>query len=266
MSDQAKTVGHEPQIELLNASIARGPVASEEDATLRQISWSVCAGDFWVVGAPPGAGKTGLLTTAAGLQRPVAGELVLFGYPTRGATEHDLRQHRRRIGLLLEGGGRVFDELTVAENVSLPICYHTNCRADEAQEMVRPFLAATGLERAASRLPVSLHRNLRTRVALARALALKPEVILIDNPLGGLDPRQSRWWLEFLCSLSKGHELLEGKPVSIAVTTEDLRPWLEFGSRFAVVKQKHWLELGPKEAVENTKDEFVREMLGLYEA
>ena len=92
------------------------------------------------------------------------------------------------------------------------------------------------------------------------------EVLLIDNPLGGLDPRQSRWWLEFLCSLSKGHELLGGKPVSIAVTTEDLRPWLEFGSRFAVVKQKRWLELGPKEAVENTKDEFVREMLGLYDA
>ncbi|HYE33287.1 MAG TPA: ATP-binding cassette domain-containing protein [Methylomirabilota bacterium] len=264
MSASTDYKGPQPQIELLNAEIPRTDVRAEEEPTVRQVNWTMCNGDFWVIAAPPGAGKTDLLTTAAGLQRPAEGELILFGYPTRGATEKDLLPHRRRIGLVLEAGGRLFNELTVAENVTLPICYHSNCRPDSASEQAARYLEPAGLLPHADAFPTEIHRNLRPRIALARALALEPEVLLLDNPLAGLDPRQARWWLEFLSALVKGHSSFNRRRISVAVTTDDLRPWLEFGGRFALLKQRRWVELGSRADVERSEDQFVKEMLGTY--
>ena len=89
--------------------------------------------------------------------------------------------------------------------------------------------------------------------SLARALALKPEVLLIDNPLGGVDPRQGRWWLDFLCQLKES--------ATIVVATDDLRAWLDVGDQFAILKERHLEIIGDREKIRQSQDALVRELL-----
>ena len=103
---------------------------------LQGVDWTVLPGEYWVIGGRHGTGKTDLLLTAAGLHRPTAGVLRLFGRDVTGLSEGELLQQRTRVGIVFKGGGRMFNELTVAENVALPVCYHRNCTPEEAQEEV----------------------------------------------------------------------------------------------------------------------------------
>ncbi len=99
---------------------------------------------------------------------------------------------RLRLGLVFEGG-HLFNHLTVLENVALPLRYHRNLSLAEATGAVGELMASLELEPWADRLPGTLGRGWQKRTGLARALALKPEVLLVDNPLAGLDPRQAGW-------------------------------------------------------------------------
>ena len=87
--------------------------------------WTVAAGDYWVVGGLPGTGKSDLLATAAGLQRPLRGTHLLFGEDLARLDEPALIQKRLRVGLVFENGGRLFNRLTVAENLALPFAIIT---------------------------------------------------------------------------------------------------------------------------------------------
>jgi energy-coupling factor transporter ATP-binding protein EcfA2 len=78
------------------------------------------------------------------------------------------------------------------------------------------------------------------RVALGRALALQPEVLLLDNPVAGLDPSHLRWWQEFLGVLSAGHPVTAGRPMTLVVTADEARPWLGRGRHFAEVRGRVW--------------------------
>ena len=85
--------------------------------------------------------------------------------------------------------------------------------------------------------------------------------MLLDNPLAGLDPRQAVWWLEFLAALARGHEWMQARPLTLGVSCEDLRPWLEHGTQFAVIKEARWLALGGKADVARSGEPLVRELL-----
>lgn len=227
---------------MINVTVASAQ--SSGRCPVEGIDWRVAAGDYWVVGGLPGSGKSDLLATAAGLQRPLSGTLRLFGDDLSKLNEDELLAERLRIGLVFENGGRLFSHLTMAENIALPLRYHSNGSDDEVQQCVKAILALTGLTDEAERLPAQTTRAWRQRGGLARALALQPEILLLDNPLGNLDLRHTRWWLDFLARLGTGHEFMNGKAVTLIITTEDPRPWLEQGRQFALLKNRTWLPLG----------------------
>ena len=132
-----------PVIELVNVSVGAG--GRPNSATLEGINWRISAGDYWVVGGLPGSGKSDLLATLAGLYRPLSGTSKLFGRDVAELSEDDFRAARLRIGLVFEGGGRLFNQLSVAENVALPLRYHRSQPGVEAGERVKAILDATGL-------------------------------------------------------------------------------------------------------------------------
>jgi ABC-type transporter Mla maintaining outer membrane lipid asymmetry ATPase subunit MlaF len=128
---------------------------------------------------------------------------------------------------------------------------------------VRRMLELTELESRADSTPGTIARNWQKRVGLARALMLRPEVLLLDNPLGGLDLRHRGWWLHFLGRLSKGHEWMSGRPTTLVVTADDLRPWRDCARQFAVLKNKRLVVLGSWGQLEAAGDELVRELLAV---
>ncbi len=244
-----------PCIQLSNATVG-GSGLFQDSARIEQVTWSVHAGEFWVIGARPSVGKTDLLVTAAGLQKPIAGEHQLFGSRLEELSEEEREASRLRIGVVFENGGRLFNDLTVAENLALPVCYHRNCSAEEASTEVAAVLETTGLKRVAQFKPTEVSRSLHQRIALARALILKPEVLLIDNPLFNSDPFQTNWWLDFIPNLAVTHPNL-----TLVITTTDFRPWLEHGRQFAIIHRQQWLVLGDRHQVKQSDHPLVQTML-----
>ncbi|MEY3547541.1 MAG: hypothetical protein RLZZ313_1903 [Verrucomicrobiota bacterium] len=156
---------------------------------------------------------------------------------------------RRRLGLVFDGSGRLFSALSVAENILLPWCYHQNRSHDEALREFEPLIGYLQLESILSRKPATLSRSWSRRVALARSLVLEPSLLLLDNPLAGLDAVHLRWWRGFLAEALAGHPLLGGQPLTIVTTADAVRPYVGLDPRFALVASGHWRILSNIEAV-----------------
>ena len=233
---------------MVDASIS--PAQSGRAAEVENVHWRIHPETFWVVGGVFGSGRSDLMATAAGLQRPARGVVKIFGDETCAIGEEMLVEHRRRIGLVFSNGGRLFNRLTIAENIALPIRYHRNWTEAEAEEPVRAILELTELLPFATQTPGMLSPNWQQRAALARALILQPEVLLLDKPLLGLDFRHQRWTLDFLSRLSAGGALYDGKKVTIVATTDNLQAWRAVGQQFALLKGKRWKELGGRAGLE----------------
>jgi len=161
-----------PVIELANVSVAAG--GRPDSASLEGVNWHISAGDFWVIGGLPGSGKSDLLATLVGLYRPLGGTLKLFGSDVAELSEEDFIAARLRIGLVFEGGGRLFNQLSVAENMALPLRYHRAQPSVEVGERVKAILDATELTPWAKSTAGRINLARRQRVALARALAMSP--------------------------------------------------------------------------------------------
>lgn len=245
----------EPVIELVQADIPRSD-ASTLVPVVRHVDWQIQRGSFWAVGAFAGAGKTDLLLTTAGLQRPLSGDLMLFGKRVADMREEELVANRLKVAMVF-GNGRLFSHLTVAENIALPLDYHG---LRQSQEQVNRALEQAGLMEYASRLPRQIPRALHQRVALARAMALSPEVLLVDNPLVGVDQRNARWWIDFLCAAHAGDPKI-GRQLTLVIATDDLRPWLDTAQEFGVVTDRRFERIGGREQVKNASETIVRDLL-----
>jgi ABC-type transporter Mla maintaining outer membrane lipid asymmetry ATPase subunit MlaF len=166
---------------------------------------------------------------------------------------------RLRLGLVF-AGGQLLNHLTVRENVALPLCYHRNLGKSEAEPSVNTLLEAMELAPWADSTPGALGRNWQQRVGLARALMLQPEVLLVDNPLGLLDLRHTSWWLGFLEQLSKGHPLIGGRPITLVVTTADLRPWKSRAQQFAILRNRQFSVFGALAQLEAANEQLLQEL------
>jgi ABC-type transporter Mla maintaining outer membrane lipid asymmetry ATPase subunit MlaF len=245
-----------PAIEMRNATV--GAMRDLGIAVVENVEWSVAPGDFWAIGGLQGAGKSEFLMMTAGLMAPAQGT-YLFSGEEMPIFEEDRLSERLRIGFVFDGG-QVFNHLTISQNVALPLRYHRNLNKAEAAPEVQRMLELTELAEWADSTPGALGRNWQKRVGLARALMLRPELLLLDNPLAGLDLRHRAWWLNFLEQLSKGHESMSGRPVTIVATADDLRPWRKRAHQFAYLKDKRFVVVGSWEQVAALKDEEVQEL------
>jgi ABC-type transporter Mla maintaining outer membrane lipid asymmetry ATPase subunit MlaF len=244
-------------IEMRDANVAT--MRDDSHIVLEGVNWSVSAGDFWVVGGQQYSGKSDLLMLAAGLMGPAAGISRVFGIATQDFGE-DYLAERLRIGFVFQGG-QLFNRLTVAENVALPLRYQTNLSRAETAGVVGGLLEMLELTALADVTPGTISLNWRLRVALARALVLKPELLLLDNPFTGLGVRHWQWLLRFLEQLWRGHDWLAGRPMTLVATTDDLRSWESPARKFAFLHEKTFVRLGSWDEIVTNKHPAVRELL-----
>ena len=139
-------------------------------------------------------------------------------------------------------------------------------RSGAAAREVQSLLELMELTPLADVTPANVATNWRQRAALARALILKPEVLLLDNPLSGLGGRHLQWWLRLLDLLWHGHEWSGGRPMTMVVTTDDLSRlagWQNADRKFALLRDKKFIPLGSWRAVEAGNDPVVKELLAV---
>jgi ABC-type transporter Mla maintaining outer membrane lipid asymmetry ATPase subunit MlaF len=246
-------------IEMRGAAV--GSMRDQETTVVEGVEWKVAAGDFWVIGGLQGAGKSDFLMMTGGLMAPTEGCYYFFG-EEMPIFEEDRLPERLRLGLVFDGG-QLFNHLTISENVGLPMRYHRNLSKAQADAEVQQMLEFTELAPWADSTPGALGRNWQKRAGLARALMLRPEVLLLDNPLAGLDLRHRGWWLNCLGQLSQGHAWMNQRPITLVATADDLRPWRKQARQFAVLKDKQFTVLGSWDRVEASRDERIQELVAI---
>jgi cell division transport system ATP-binding protein len=247
-----------PFIEMIDAAIAS--LQTNAEVEVEGINWRLSPETFWAIGGWFGSGKSDFLSTAAGLQRPEKGMVKIFGHETFTLKEEILVEHRRRIGVVFSDGGRLFNRLTVAENVALPLRYHQNWVEADVENAVREVLQLTEMISFAHKIPSTFSPNWQQRAALARALILKPEILLLDKPLLGMDARHQRWWLDFLAKLSEGSAFYGGKPITIVATTDNFQPWKDVARQFAMLKKNRWQEIGGRAELDASGETLLNEI------
>ncbi len=237
-------------------------IASLRDAAftvVADVDWTVLPGEFWVVAGQQHSGKSDLLMHAAGLMTPARGSCNVFGCDTKNFGEAQIAE-RLRIGFVFSGG-KLFNQLTLAENIALPLRYQKNLSEVETDSKVQTFLELFELTPFANAAPSSVAVNWRQRAALARALILQPELLLLDNPLAGLGGRHRQWLLDFLNQLWTGHPAFGGLKMTIVVTADDLRPWRNPQRKFAVLDEKIFSIVGSWSNLAESREHIVKELL-----
>ncbi len=161
--------------------------AFDDHVVLRDISFSVPKASMSILLGASGTGKSVVLKLMLGLLRPDAGAILVNGLRVDGMAEHDLLRMRGDIGMLFQENA-LFDSLTVAENVGYRLYEETDLPADQVRSRVAEVLGFVGLGEYIDRMPSALSGGQRRRVAIARAMAAKPKLLLFDDPTTGLDP------------------------------------------------------------------------------
>lgn len=200
-----------------------------------------------------GSGKSVLLNTIIGLKAPDAGTVRVLGYDVQTSTQKRWSRVERRWGVLFQNGA-LFSNLTVKENVSAPMFEHTRLSAREVSELADLKIALVGLRAdAASLKPAELSGGMRKRVALARALALDPELLFLDEPTAGLDPIGAAAFDELIRDLSESLEL------TLFMITHDLDTLYAVTDRVAVIADKHVVATAPLAELERSEHPWIRE-------
>ena len=209
------------------------------DAVVHEdVSLSVRPGEIFALVGGSGSGKSTLLREIILLQAPVSGSIRVFGQEVVGLTDEEALPLRRRWGVMFERGA-LFSSLTVAENVGMVLHEHTPLGQRLIDEIAALKIALTGLPAdAAPKYPSELSGGMRKRAALARALALDPELLLLDEPTAGLDPLSASGIDELV------HQLRDALGLTIMMVTHDLDLMWRAADRVAVLGEGRILGMG----------------------
>ena len=221
------------------------------------VSFDLGRGESLAILGASGSGKTTLLRLVLALMEPDEGEIWVGGYPLSRCSFEDILSLRRDIGMVFQGSA-LFDSMTVLENVAFPLREYTELPEDEIRERVHETLRIVDLdpEQVEHQLPAELSGGMQKRVAIARAIAPRPDLLLFDEPTGGLDPITTRTINELIVKLR------EELGVSAIVVTHDIRSALETSDRVALLHEGRLVFIGTPDEMKESKDDYVQEFVG----
>ena len=218
------------------------------------VDFDIVKGECLVILGRSGTGKSVTLRQLNGLEKPDAGSIVFDGTDLTRLEERELFPFRRRIAMLFQGGA-LFDSMNVMENVAFPLREHTEMSEKEIRETVRHKLSLVGLKDVETKAPSDLSGGMKKRVALARSLALEPEVVLFDEPTTGLDPITSATIGKLINSIQ------EGTGVTSVVVTHDIPLARRVGDRIALIADGKFRFIGNWEEAERSEDSTLADFL-----
>jgi phospholipid/cholesterol/gamma-HCH transport system ATP-binding protein len=216
---------HNPAIRVKRLSKSFGA-----QRVLRDIDLEVAQGETLTVLGRSGTGKSVMLKLLIGLQKPDRGEIEINGEEITTMPLDDLNRVRKSMGFLFQNAA-LYDSLTVEENVAFPLHRHTTIKEDERHDRVAKLLDRVGMQEAGDKLPADLSGGMKKRVGLARALALDPTIMLLDEPTAGLDPITASEINELI------RELQRENHVASIVVTHDMRSVEKVADRVAMLKE-----------------------------
>ena len=220
---------------------------------LDKVSFEIERGLSFCILGRSGTGKSVTLKLIDGLIKPNEGTISVEGQPITNLGSRELVPIRKKMGFLFQSGA-LFDSITVGENVAYPLRRHTKKFENEIRQCAREKLALVGLENDYDKMPDQLSGGMRKRAALARALALDPCILLVDEPSAGLDPITSREIDELLLNL-------KSRDTTLVVVTHNIPSARKIGDELAVLHDGHIIARGRPEELEQSEDELVRELL-----
>jgi len=229
--------------------------AFESRTVLNGVSLSVNRGETLAVLGRSGTGKSVLLRLIVGLETPDTGSVRILGQDIAGLSLDQLGEVRKKIGFLFQHAA-LYDSLTVAQNVAFPLVRHRGeLSKSERHDRVNQLLAEVGLENALEKMPSDISGGMQKRVGLARALALEPEILLLDEPTAGLDPISSGEIDDLILKLQREHQMAS------IVVTHDLHSARTIANRLTLLDQGNVVIEGTFEDLEQSDIGFVREFL-----
>ncbi len=222
---------------------------------LNGITLRVRQGETLAVLGRSGTGKSVLLRLIIGLVQPDSGSIQIQGHDISGLSVDELGVLRRKMGFLFQHGA-LYDSLTVGENVAFPLEHHRREMAkSERGDRVQHLLTEVGMESSRDKMPSDISGGMQKRVGLARALALGPEILLLDEPTAGLDPISSREIDDLILKLQVEHHMAS------LVVTHDLFSAKTISSRLALLDQGNVVIEGTFDDLQQSDIRFVAEFL-----
>jgi phospholipid/cholesterol/gamma-HCH transport system ATP-binding protein len=222
---------------------------------LNGVSLAVKRGETLAVLGRSGTGKSVLLRIIIGLEKPDTGSVRIHGQDISGMALDQLGAIRTKMGFLFQHAA-LYDSLTVEENVAFPLQHHKReMSKSEKRDRVNALLGEVGMENASAKMPSDISGGMQKRVGLARALALEPDILLLDEPTAGLDPISSGEIDDLVLKLQEEHHMAS------IVVTHDLHSAKTIADRLALLNEGNVVIQGSFEELQKSDIEFVREFL-----
>jgi phospholipid/cholesterol/gamma-HCH transport system ATP-binding protein len=226
---------------------------------LDKINLDVLEGETLVVMGGSGSGKSTLLRLMIGNVTPEGGEIIGLGRNICAMGEAELAQYRKSIGVLFQSGA-LFNSMTVAENVALPLREHTDLPEETIEIIVKIKLEQVGLRESAERLPAELSGGMKKRAGLARAMVLDPKVLFYDEPSAGLDPVTSAEIDQLIIDLNKK------LGITSVVVTHEMDSAFRIADRMVLLDRGKFVVSGTPDEMRNSTEPLVRQFIhGLTE-